>query len=166
MDTQSKGDDFIRLLFIVLSHLQTAFAMPATGRSILMNGTVNFSALDSWKSTLIFLVWCSSFTVHLWLEGSHPKGKLTTFTSIYRHSHGLSVMLYVWHIPFLSLSGPWFSLNYLATLIGKCQSKQITQLKNPIFLLFHLSTCFFFVSPEGDLICVHHCKFCSPVVQF
>jgi len=91
MDTQSKGDDFIRLLFIVLSHLQTAFAMPATGRSILMNGTVNFSALDSWKSTLIFLVWCSSFTVRLWLEGGHPKEKLATFTSIYRHSHAFQL---------------------------------------------------------------------------
>lgn len=125
MDTQSRVADFICMLFNVMSHLQTAFAMPATGRSILMNGTVNFSALDSWKSTLIFLVCCSSFTVHLWLQAGHPKEKLAaTFTPIYRHSHDLSVMLYTWNVHFLSLSGPWFSLNYLATLIWKCQSNR------------------------------------------
>jgi hypothetical protein len=76
MDTQSKGDDFIRLLFIVLSHLQTAFAMPATGRSILMNGTVNFSALDSWKSTLILCGVHHSLCIYGWKEATQKKSWL------------------------------------------------------------------------------------------
>jgi hypothetical protein len=75
MDTQSKTYDFICLLCIALSYLRATFAMPSTGRSILMNGTVNFSVMDSWKSILLSLLWCSSFTVHLWLEGGHPKEK-------------------------------------------------------------------------------------------
>jgi hypothetical protein len=105
MDTQSKKKGVCFMLFNVLSHLQTAFAMPAAGRSILMNGTVNLSALDSW--TLIFLVWCSSFTVHFWLQGGHPKEKLALHSPqhMYRGIQCLSVMLYAWNAPFPSSSG-------------------------------------------------------------
>jgi len=121
MDSQSKTDDFICLLCIPVSYLRATFAMPSTGRSILMNGTVNFSVMDSWKSILLSLMWCLSFTVHLWLEGGHPKEKVG-----YLHinvSAAVTFQLCFTLGIFLSVFvNTIFLLNYLVPLIGKCQT--------------------------------------------
>ena len=67
------------------------------------------------------LLWCSSFTVHLWLEGGHPKEKvgylhinvsaLVTFQLCFTLGIFLSVFV-----------NTIFLLNYLVPLIGKCQT--------------------------------------------
>ena len=54
------------------------------------------------------LLWCSSFTVHLWLEGGHPKEKVG-----YLHinvSAAVTFQLYALHLEysFLSLSIQFF----------------------------------------------------------
>jgi len=87
---------------------RATFAMPSTGRSILMNGTANFSVMDSWKSILLSLMWCLSFTVHLWLEGGHPKEKVGyLYINV---SAAVTFQLYALHLEysFLSLSIQFF----------------------------------------------------------
>ncbi|OEL33669.1 hypothetical protein BAE44_0005317 [Dichanthelium oligosanthes] len=100
MDTKSKTDDFICLLFNVLSLLRAAFAMPATSRSILMNGTVNVSVFGPLEKypfpSVVFIIHCA------FMAGRRPprrkKGWVPSHQCI--GTHNLSVMLYTWNISF------------------------------------------------------------------